>query len=45
MFERRVGSLPVILEGRPLGMFTEEDAARGLARGRIEGDFDPEGTF
>jgi acetoin utilization protein AcuB len=45
MFERRVGSLPVILDGRLLGMLTEGDVARALARGRIGGEFDPEGIL
>jgi acetoin utilization protein AcuB len=45
MFERRVGSLPVILDGRLLGMLTEKDVARALAKGRIGGEFDPEGIL
>lgn len=42
MFERRVGSLPVVLDGRLLGMLTEQDVTRALASGRIAGEFDPE---
>jgi acetoin utilization protein AcuB len=45
MFERRVGSLPVILDGRLVGMLTEQDVARALASGRIGGEFDPEGIL
>ena len=45
MFERRVGSLPVILDGRLLGMLTEKDVARALASGKIGGEFDPEGIL
>ena len=42
MFERRVGSLPVVLDGRLLGMLTEQDVARALAGGRVGGDLDAE---
>ena len=45
MFERRVGSLPVILDGRLVGMLTEKDVARALANGRIGGAFDPAGIL
>jgi CBS domain-containing protein len=45
MFERRVGSLPVILDGRLVGMLTEKDVARALANGRIGGEFDPAGIL
>jgi acetoin utilization protein AcuB len=45
MFERRVGSLPVILDGRMVGMLTERDVTRALANGRIGGAFDPEGIL
>jgi acetoin utilization protein AcuB len=45
MFERRVGSLPVILDGRLVGMLTEKDVARALANGRVGGAFDPEGIL
>ena len=45
MFERRVGSLPVILDGRLVGMLTEKDVARALADGRIGGAFDPAGIL
>jgi len=45
MFERRVGSLPVILDGRMVGMLTERDVTRALASGKIGGPFDPEGIL
>ena len=45
MFERRVGSLPVILDGRMVGMLTEKDVVRALANGRIGGAFDPAGIL
>jgi acetoin utilization protein AcuB len=45
MFERRVGSLPVILDGRLVGMLTERDVTRALANGRIGGEFDREGLL
>lgn len=45
MFERRVGSLPVILDGRMVGMLTERDVTRALANGRIGGAFDSEGIL
>ena len=45
MFERRVGSLPVMLDGQLLGMLTERDVTRALARGKIAGEFDPEGIL
>ena len=45
MFERRVGSLPVILDGRMVGMLTERDVTRALASGKIGGAFDPEGIL
>ena len=45
MFERRVGSLPVILDGRLVGMLTERDVTRALATRRIGGEFDSEGIL
>jgi acetoin utilization protein AcuB len=45
MFERRVGSLPVIIDGRMVGMLTERDVTRALAGGKIGGAFDPEGIL
>jgi acetoin utilization protein AcuB len=45
MFERRVGSLPVILDSRLVGMLTERDVTRALAGGKIGGAFDPEGIL
>jgi CBS domain-containing protein len=45
MFERRAGSLPVILDGQLVGMLTEKDVARALANGRIGGAFDPAGIL
>jgi acetoin utilization protein AcuB len=45
MFERRVGSLPVILDGRLVGMLTERDVTRALANGKVGGAFDPEGIL
>ena len=45
MFERRVGSLPVILDGRMVGMLTERDVTRALTNGRIGGAFDSEGIL
>jgi CBS domain-containing protein len=40
-----VGSLPVILDGRLVGMLTERDVTRALANGKIGGAFDPEGIL
>jgi CBS domain-containing protein len=40
-----VGSLPVILDGRLVGMLTEKDVARARADGRIGGAFDPAGIL
>ena len=43
MFERRVGSLPVILDGRLVDMLTERDVTRALANGRSAESSTPRG--
>jgi acetoin utilization protein AcuB len=43
MFERRVGSLPVVEKGRLVGILTERDLLRVLIEGGPVREFDPEG--
>ena len=43
MSERRVGSLPVVAEGRLVGMLTERDVLRAVAREGNVREFDVEG--
>lgn len=43
MSERRVGSLPVVEQGRVVGMLTERDLVRALLREGGVRQFDPEG--
>ncbi len=43
MCERRVGSLPVVDGGRLVGVLTERDVLRALAREGTVSQFDPEG--
>jgi len=43
MSERRVGSLPVVDQGRVVGMLTERDLLRALQREGSVRQFDPEG--
>ncbi len=43
MSERRVGSLPVVLEGRLVGILTEHDVLEAVAREGSVRKFDPEG--
>ena len=43
MFERRVGSLPVIVEGRLVGILTERDVLLALSSGKSVRQFNPEG--
>jgi acetoin utilization protein AcuB len=41
MFQRRIGSLPVVADGRLVGILTERDVFTGLRKGRdIESDSD-----
>jgi len=42
MFERRIGSLPVVADGRLVGILTERDVWKGLRRERgLEAEADP----
>jgi CBS domain-containing protein len=43
MTERRVGSLPVVDNGKLVGMLTERDVLRALGRGGSAPQFAPEG--
>jgi acetoin utilization protein AcuB len=43
MFERRVGSLPVVDNGRLVGIVTERDMLKALVSERSLREFDPEG--
>lgn len=43
MFERRVGSLPVVKNGRLVGIVTERDMLKTLVKERSLREFDPEG--
>jgi acetoin utilization protein AcuB len=42
MFERRVGSLPVVEEGRLVGILTERDVLKALMMDRPLHEFDPD---
>lgn len=43
MFERRVGSLPVVRDGKLVGILTERDLLKALAKGSPAVHYDPEG--
>jgi acetoin utilization protein AcuB len=45
MSEQRVGSLPVVELGRVVGLLTEADVLRAVARGGALSEFDPEGLL